>query len=161
MNHYSLETLRCCIIFSSAHPTPNFLSRHNETFHCIDWDYCYDPGTGYLYQTPWHQTNWNPPQHWNNPRNWLPPWKQPTPNHQPTPATSSKRLYSTNAAGCGSKGCVQCEGDCDSDADCEGNLTCFKRDGLESVPGCGSGGFEGEKACILVVALCFVDGYLE
>jgi len=30
----------------------------------------------------------------------------------------------------------ECEGDCDSDSDCEGSLSCFQRDGDEQVPGC-------------------------
>ena len=152
------------------------------------WNTNYNWNTNYIWNPPWTTTqpHWSqyatrhPTQRWTQPPNWAPTtpthwaptppthwaptppthWAS-TPNHQPTPATSSKTLYSTNAAGCGSKGCVQCEGDCDSDADCAGSLTCFKRDGLESVPGCGSGGLEGEKACILVVALFFVDGYLE
>ena len=34
-----------------------------------------------------------------------------------------------------------CEGDCDSDGDCEGQLVCMPRNGGESVPGCN--GFDG------------------
>jgi len=30
----------------------------------------------------------------------------------------------------------ECEGDCDTDDDCEGRLVCFQRDGGEPVPGC-------------------------
>jgi len=30
----------------------------------------------------------------------------------------------------------ECEGDCDTDDDCEGSLECYQRDGGESVPGC-------------------------
>ena len=30
----------------------------------------------------------------------------------------------------------ECEGDCDNDGDCAGDLVCFQRNGLESVPGC-------------------------
>lgn len=32
--------------------------------------------------------------------------------------------------------CSMCQGDCDSDADCEDGLICFQRRGLEEVPGC-------------------------
>jgi len=41
--------------------------------------------------------------------------------------------------------CIQCQGDCDSNQDCTGTLSCFKRgDGmLTPVPGCKSGG-EGD-----------------
>eukprot|EP00562_Extubocellulus_spinifer_P016374 CAMPEP_0178568468 /NCGR_PEP_ID=MMETSP0697-20121206/15926_1 /TAXON_ID=265572 /ORGANISM="Extubocellulus spinifer, Strain CCMP396" /LENGTH=627 /DNA_ID=CAMNT_0020202573 /DNA_START=65 /DNA_END=1949 /DNA_ORIENTATION=- len=36
--------------------------------------------------------------------------------------------------------CDRCEGDCDRDAHCKGDLKCFERDGKEPVPGCyGSG----------------------
>ena len=31
---------------------------------------------------------------------------------------------------------AMCEGDCDYDSDCKGDLICFQRDGDESVPGC-------------------------
>ena len=30
----------------------------------------------------------------------------------------------------------RCEGDCDSDADCQGDLVCYQSDVVESVPGC-------------------------
>ena len=30
----------------------------------------------------------------------------------------------------------ECEGDCDSDTDCAGDLLCFQRGGQEDVPGC-------------------------
>ena len=43
---------------------------------------------------------------------------------------------------CGSNyKCDLCEGDCDSDSDCAGDLICLQRDGFEAVPGCsGAGG---------------------
>ena len=44
---------------------------------------------------------------------------------------------------CGSEGylCKECEGDCDSDDDCEGDLICRQRSEASSVPGCsGEGG---------------------
>ena len=51
-----------------------------------------------------------------------------------------KRLGQINYVGeCSSSNgylCGECEGDCDSDADCEGNLICSKRSGFEGVPGC-------------------------
>ena len=31
---------------------------------------------------------------------------------------------------------AMCEGDCDFNSDCKGDLICFQRDGVESVPGC-------------------------
>ena len=41
----------------------------------------------------------------------------------------------------------RCEGDCDSDADCEQGLTCFQRDGLEAIPGCNGSGESGSDYC--------------
>jgi len=44
--------------------------------------------------------------------------------------------------------CDTCEGDCDADNHCQGELKCFKRSNHESVPGC-SGGDDrsGEDYC--------------
>lgn len=42
----------------------------------------------------------------------------------------------------------ECQGDCDSDWDCRGNLICFKRSGYESVPGCPGRGSSGTDYCI-------------
>ena len=42
---------------------------------------------------------------------------------------------------CGTYKCGLCEGDCDDDTDCEGDLVCVERDGFEAVAGCtGEGG---------------------
>ena len=43
---------------------------------------------------------------------------------------------------CGSSySCGLCEGDCDTDSDCEGSLVCYQRSGFEAVTGCsGEGG---------------------
>lgn len=32
--------------------------------------------------------------------------------------------------------CGMCEGDCDTNDDCEGELICYQRDSYENVPGC-------------------------
>lgn len=43
-----------------------------------------------------------------------------------------------------------CEADCDNNDDCKGSLVCFKRNGVQSVPGCsGSDLFSGEDVCVL------------
>ena len=40
-----------------------------------------------------------------------------------------------------SKPCLRCQGDCDDDGGCAGDLECFSRSGFEAVPGCiGEGG---------------------
>ncbi len=48
--------------------------------------------------------------------------------------------------------CGLCEGDCDTDDDCEGNLTCHIRSGFDPVPGCFDEGRErdmyGRDMCI-------------
>jgi hypothetical protein len=41
-----------------------------------------------------------------------------------------------------------CEGDCDSDADCEGHLVCFQRGGnMAPVPGCLGTGVRSKDYC--------------
>mmetsp|Transcript_39843 Transcript_39843/g.67952 ORF Transcript_39843/g.67952 Transcript_39843/m.67952 type:complete len:336 (+) Transcript_39843:113-1120(+) len=45
-------------------------------------------------------------------------------------------------------GCLdRCQGDCDNDKDCMGNLVCFTRDGRENVPGCSGEGKPGNDYC--------------
>lgn len=41
-----------------------------------------------------------------------------------------------------------CQGDCDTDGDCQGELRCFKRKGLESVPGCLGHGLSNFDYCM-------------
>ena len=41
-----------------------------------------------------------------------------------------------------------CEGDCDGDDDCKGDLVCFQRDGYREVPGCLGKGDDGWDYCI-------------
>jgi hypothetical protein len=41
-----------------------------------------------------------------------------------------------------------CEGDCDSDSDCEGDLVCFQRTSAERVPGCSGTGYIQHDYCI-------------
>jgi len=40
-----------------------------------------------------------------------------------------------------------CEGDCDSDEDCSGDLVCYQRDAYEQVPGCIGWGSAGTDYC--------------
>ena len=56
---------------------------------------------------------------------------------------------------CGASGgffCGECEGDCDSNDDCTGDLVCSQRSGIEAVPGCtGEGGARdvyGKDICV-------------
>lgn len=51
-------------------------------------------------------------------------------------------------ANCG-KGviCTACQGDCDNDGECAGNLKCFQRSSFERVPGCVGRGIEGRDYC--------------
>ena len=42
----------------------------------------------------------------------------------------------------------RCEGDCDNDDDCKGNLICFQRGKFMSVPGCDGTGKKGWDYCI-------------
>ena len=43
--------------------------------------------------------------------------------------------------------CNECQGDCDSDADCAGRLICLHREGDEVIHGCGTGGTKGWDYC--------------
>ena len=47
---------------------------------------------------------------------------------------------------CTKGSCSACEGACDVDGDCAGDLECFSREKLEAVPGCSDdgAGVEGE-----------------
>eukprot|EP00933_Yihiella_yeosuensis_P051702 TRINITY_DN49691_c0_g1_i1.p1 TRINITY_DN49691_c0_g1~~TRINITY_DN49691_c0_g1_i1.p1 ORF type:complete len:672 (-),score=95.13 TRINITY_DN49691_c0_g1_i1:445-2460(-) len=47
----------------------------------------------------------------------------------------------------GSGNMSKCQGDCDNDNDCAGNLTCFQRYAWESVPGCSGHGKFGFDYC--------------
>lgn len=58
-----------------------------------------------------------------------------------------RRAGTTHPAGCGSgtahgdKPCAKCQGDCDSDSDCAGNLKCFQRSSYsQEIPGCQTNG---------------------
>eukprot|EP00931_Biecheleriopsis_adriatica_P060751 TRINITY_DN36495_c0_g1_i1.p1 TRINITY_DN36495_c0_g1~~TRINITY_DN36495_c0_g1_i1.p1 ORF type:complete len:2641 (-),score=486.46 TRINITY_DN36495_c0_g1_i1:92-6985(-) len=43
---------------------------------------------------------------------------------------------------------IQCEGDCDTDDDCEGSLVCFQRDGSEAIPGCEGSASSSTDFCV-------------
>ena len=42
----------------------------------------------------------------------------------------------------------RCEGNCDKDADCAGDLVCFQRDGDKYIPGCNGSGARDHDYCI-------------
>ena len=114
----------------------------------VDWDYC-----GVAYNLP--PCNLSIPAS-IRPKCKLPPCNTSIPKNQQGECewtiTTSSILASTGT--CPSGGCEECEGLCHSDSDCAGNLECFKRDGLEQVPGCGSGGKEGWNYCTKALPLC-------
>ena len=51
----------------------------------------------------------------------------------------------TNAAS--GKNMNKCQGDCDSDSDCKGNLVCFQRSGFTAIPGCSGKGTKDWDYC--------------
>jgi hypothetical protein len=54
-----------------------------------------------------------------------------------------------SSPGDGSKNLDECQGDCDKDDDCKGNLVCFQRTkGKAMVPGCSGAGRSGWDYCI-------------
>ena len=57
---------------------------------------------------------------------------------------------------CNNRDCTLCEGDCDSDSQCEGSLKCFKRNApYEPVPGC-SGAETREAGKHTFCVMCFI-----
>ena len=40
---------------------------------------------------------------------------------------------------------THCQGDCDNDNDCQGEMYCHQRDDKDPIPGCGPGG-DGDKS---------------
>jgi hypothetical protein len=42
----------------------------------------------------------------------------------------------------------ECEGDCDDDSECGGDLICFERSSGDEVPGCAGSAFESKDYCI-------------
>jgi len=60
----------------------------------------------------------------------------PTISPAPTPAYASLKKVGNDWDPSNGYPLSECEGDCDIDRDCEGDLICFQRDGIESVPGC-------------------------
>lgn len=69
----------------------------------------------------------------------LPPYYTDYCAYRPTETTL---FLAGNAAGLG-----MCEGDCDNDDECLGELTCFQRGGLQKVPGCEGLGASGKDYC--------------
>ena len=49
--------------------------------------------------------------------------------------------------------CKKCQGDCDSDSECEGGLKCFQRNGREKVPGCSGSTLNDLSKCCVVPSL--------
>ena len=62
----------------------------------------------------------------------------------PYPTTGGDLRINGDCAG----GCDECEGDCDNDDQCKGDLYCFKRDDFEDVPGCLGRGVRGKDYCV-------------
>ena len=51
-------------------------------------------------------------------------------------------VINTDGDGCGYSGCLACEGDCDSNSDCAGDLQCYQRRSPDStVPSCQTTGY--------------------
>ncbi len=68
----------------------------------------------------------------------------PTISPAPTPAYPRVKKIGNNWNPAAGFPLNECEGDCDRNSDCKGNLICFEREGGELVPGC-LGGEEGSS----------------
>ena len=70
--------------------------------------------------------------------------------YMPEPPLVSRGLQPQKKPGFKNNKLKECEGDCDNDDHCEGNLKCFQRNRDETVPGCrrkGSGDIKGYDYC--------------
>ena len=63
---------------------------------------------------------------------------------KPTPSNPELNSIAVNPAG----KLQVCEGDCDHNSDCAGDLRCFKRGALEDVPGCSGKGISNYDYCV-------------
>ena len=85
------------------------------------WDYCYDPRGSV---------------------------SAPAPPLTPRPAPPPTTLFvDATTYGCGDTLCGLCQGDCDNDGECQGNLVCFQRTGDEPVAGCSGESSPGWDYC--------------
>ena len=100
-------------------------------------DYCYDPNYNEVVETP------SPTL-----ASTLPPTSASTlpPTSAPQPVTKDLVYFPEECSP--NRRCNECEGDCDRDADCEGNLVCFQRNGFTTVRGCNGSGVE--STCIII-----------
>ena len=57
--------------------------------------------------------------------------------------------------------CNECEGDCDQNGDCAGDLICFQRSGFTTVPGCSGSGIESTYHILLFffLPINYYNGY--
>ena len=72
------------------------------------------------------------------------PTQAPTP--APTQAEKPLNTFGDNPSG-NNLPLKECEGDCDKDSDCFGDLKCFQRNEYDKVPGCSGTGTKGSDYC--------------
>jgi hypothetical protein len=65
----------------------------------------------------------------------------------PSSAVDTSTLRLRNKECSDNDNCDACEGDCDSDKQCKGNLKCFQRNNDREVPGCNGAGISGRDYC--------------
>ena len=65
-----------------------------------------------------------------------PPATLPTEATAPSPPNTPQILFLGSEYCSEANKCGLCEGDCDSDDDCEEDLICYQRDADEDIPGC-------------------------
>ena len=69
------------------------------------------------------------------------------------PEDAGPPLEENDCEDLGSGSCGMCQGDCDSDRDCAGNLQCYQRNyELTAVPGCSGGRMHVESGGLLLPA---------
>lgn len=106
-------------------------------------DFCYDPadGSGPTFRSVASPPAASPTSSFSAPTN--------SPQGFGSAGNQSPGSNTLVSVGSNTQGLGRCEGDCNSDADCSGNLICYFRQGaLTSVPGCIGTGTMGQNYCI-------------
>ena len=60
----------------------------------------------------------------------------------------TSKLEIDSSPGASGTGMSECQGDCDGDVDCNGDLVCFQRNGFTAIPGCEGAGVESWDYCV-------------
>ena len=123
----------------------------SSTDYCVDPDDIYTPPSNppatYVQPPPPTPPPYRPP----NPPT-LPPYRLPNPPPfaLPHPPPVQSPVYNDPTAPTPAHSLGECQGDCDSDADCEAGLYCYQRDNFDPIPGCGGTDASRTDYCVKI-----------